>query len=208
MTTWRHGAKPVVGLIGAIGAGKTTLAAAFGARGADVINADALGHEALERPDVRQKLIARWGERIVRPDGRLDRRVIGGIVFAESAERTALEQLVFPYIRERALEEIAKAQADPAARLVVLDAAVLLEAGWNTACDRIVYVDAPRDERLARLAARGGWTAADLTAREAAQWPAAEKRRHADAVVVNDGDPARLVAAVDGLLAEWQVSPG
>ena len=74
-------------------------------------------------------------------------------------------------------EEIERDRTDPACAFIVLDAAVLLEAGWNNEVDRIVYVDAPRDMRLARLAGRSGWTDADLTAREAAQWPEEVKRR-------------------------------
>jgi dephospho-CoA kinase len=84
---------------------------------------------------------------------------------------------------------------------VVLDAAVLLEAGWGDLVDALVYVDAPRDVRLARVAARAGWTAAELDAREAAQWPAAEKKRRADAVLVNDGEPDELPVRVDRLCA-------
>ena len=82
--------------------------------------------------------------------------------------------------------------ADAAAPFVVLDAAVLLEAGWNKEVDRIVYVDAPREVRIARLAARSGWTEADLAAREAAQWPEEVKKSRADAVIVNDAGLSEL----------------
>jgi dephospho-CoA kinase len=101
-------------------------------------------------------------------------------------------------------EEIAAAQVNPAVPFVVLDAAVLLEAGWNEV-DRIVYVDAPREQRAARLAARSGWSEADLTAREAAQWPAERKKAAADAIVVNDAGPVELQEQVDRLLSKWRV---
>jgi dephospho-CoA kinase len=204
---WRHGPKPVIGLVGGIGAGKSTAAAAFATRGGAVVNADALGHEALEQPDIRRRVLDRWGGRgnLVKPDGRLDRRAIAGVVFADPAERAALEGMVFPYIGRRALDEVVRAQADPAARFVVVDAAVMLEAGWDHVCDRVVYVDAPHEVRLARLAARSGWTAPDLAAREAAQWPAAEKLKRAAAVIVNDGSRERLQEQVDRLLGEWGI---
>jgi dephospho-CoA kinase len=205
VTTWRHGPKPVIGLIGAIGAGKSAAAAAMAARGARVVNADALGHEALEQPEIRAKLIDRWGPRVFRPDGHPDRRAIAGIVFADPDERAALEAVVFPYIGRRALAEVLAGQADPAARFVVLDAAVMLEAGWNNVCDRVVYIDAPREIRLARLAARSGWTAADLAAREAAQWPAGRKKDHADAVLVNDAGVRELQEKVEQLLGSWGI---
>jgi dephospho-CoA kinase len=201
---YKHGAKPVVGLIGAIGAGKSTAARCFAARGGFVIDADALGHEALRQPEVVAALVARWGEGVRKPDGSLDRRAIGRIVFANPVERSALETLVFPYIGKRSVEEIARGVADPNSRFVVLDAAVLLEAGWNNNVDRIVYIDAPRELRLERLAARSGWTDADLTAREAAQWPVEEKIRRSDVVLINDATPAELQEHVDSLLREWK----
>jgi dephospho-CoA kinase len=202
---YKHGGKPVVGLIGAIGAGKSSVAKCLAARGGFVIDADALGHEALRQPEVIAALVKRWGESVRKPDGSLDRRAIGRIVFANPAERSALEALVFPYIGKRTVEEIARGAADPNTRFVVLDAAVLLEAGWNNNVDRIVYVDAPRDLRVERLAARSGWTDADLTAREAAQWPADVKKARADAAVVNDATPAGLQEQVDALLREWKL---
>ena len=210
MTVWRHGPKPVIGLVGGIGAGKSTAAAAFAARGGAVVDADALGHEALEQPEIRRRVLDRWGYRgnLVKPDGRLDRRAIARIVFANPAERAALEAMVFPYIGRRAMEEVAKAQADPAAKFVVVDAAVMLEAGWDGVCDRLVYVDAPPEARLARLAARGGWSASDLAAREAAQWPAAEKRKRAAAVIVNDAGLEKMQEQVDRLLEMWSVGRG
>jgi dephospho-CoA kinase len=200
---YKHGAKPVIGLIGAIGAGKSTAARLFAARGGFAIDADALGHDALRQPAIVAAVVARWGERVRKPDGTLDRRAIGRIVFANPAERAALEGLVFPYIEKRIRDEIARGIADPNSRFVVLDAAVLLEAGWNNSVDRIVYVDAPRELRLARLAAKSGWTDADLAAREAAQWPAEMKKARADAVLVNDTTETALEERVEKLLSQW-----
>ncbi len=207
MTRFKHGPKPVIGLVGAIGAGKTTAARAFAARGGHAIDADALGHEALRQPQIVAHLASLWGDGIRKPDGNLDRREIGRIVFADPAARNALEAAVFPYIGERTRREIAAAQANPAVAFVVLDAAVLLEAGWGDMVDKLVYVDAPREVCVARLAARSGWTEADLTAREAAQWPAEKKMARADAVVVNGAERDELQEQVDRLLAEWRLAP-
>lgn len=195
----------MIGLVGGIGAGKSAAARCFAARGGFVIDADALGHEALRQPGIVEWIVARWGESVRKSDGSLDRRAIARIVFADPEERNALERLVFPYIGERCRQEIERGTADPAARFVALDAAVLLEAGWNTAVDRIVYVEAPREVRLARLASRSAWTDADLAAREAAQWPEEEKKARADAVIVNAADPAALQEQVDRLLVEWRL---
>jgi len=206
MTPYRHGTKPTIGLIGGIGAGKTTAARLLVIRGGRIVNADALGHEALDLPEIRAAIANRWGQGVFAPDGKLDRRAIARIVFADSHERGALEGMVFPYIRERATSEIVRAQLDPAVRFVVLDAAVMLEAGWEQMCDRILYVDAPRDLRLARLAARSGWTDEQLATREAAQWPAVDKMKRATAIIVNDGEPTELQEPIDRLLKDWGIS--
>ena len=205
MTGFRHGPKPVVGLIGAIGGGKSTAARCFAARGAHVIDADSLGHDALRQPDVVAALVRVWGDTIRRPDGSLDRRAIARIVFADDAQRNTLEATVFPYIARRTREEIAAAQVNPEVRFVVLDAAVLLEAGWGDLVDRVVYVDAPRDVRVTRLAARSGWTEAELAAREASQWPAERKKARADAVLTNAGGFEGLQEQVDALVEGWQI---
>lgn len=195
--------KPVLGLIGGIGAGKTAAGRCLAARGGFVVDCDKLGHVALEVPGVKRQLVERWGERILHSDGAANRRAIAGIVFDTPSERAWLESVVFPVIGGLATAEIGKANADPAARFAVLDAAVLLEAGWGPMCDQVVYIDAPRELREQRVFVRSRWTPADLTAREAAQWPADRKRRHADAVVVNDGTPEQLQDRIDHVLTSW-----
>lgn len=204
---FKHGPKAVIGLVGAIGAGKSTAARAFAARGGFVIDADALGHEALRQPHVVDALVARWGERVRGSDGALDRRAIARIVFADPNERNALEAVVFPFITGRARELIFSAQADPAVAFVVLDAAVLLEAGWGEMVDRLVYIDAPRELRLERLNARSGWSDADLTAREGAQWPAVRKKERADLLIENSSDSQALQRLVDSALARFGIRP-
>ena len=194
---------PVLGVIGAIGAGKSTAARSFARRGGLAIDCDRLGHLALAQSEVLGKLVERWGNGIVQTDGAPDRRAIGAIVFADDAERKFLESVAFPAIGALARIEIARATEATGVRFVVLDAAVLLEAGWGDFCDRIVYVDAPRDVRLARVLARSGWTEAEMARREAAQWPAVERMARADAVIVNGGAPSDLQAAVDRLLKDW-----
>ncbi len=87
--------------------------------------------------------------------------------------------------------------------VVVLDAAIMLEAGWNKLCDRLVYVDAPRDVRLRRLAQQRGWSAKEVEAREKVQMPLAEKANRADDFVDNSGTPGQLAQQVDQLLRQW-----
>jgi dephospho-CoA kinase len=205
MTTAGH-AKPVVGLVGGIGAGKSTVAAALARHGGKVVAGDPLGHEALEAPEIKPRILDVGGGReITTPDGKIDRKRLGRIVFPSPVERSRLEHLVHPYIERRIREEIAKLEADPAVKFVILDAAVMLEAGWDGACDKLLFVAAPREVRLARVQAQRGWTAADLANREAVQMPPEKKQERADAVVDNGGSPEDTSAQVDALVERWKL---
>ena len=190
-------------MIGGIGAGKSTAAKCLTVRGGYVVDCDKLGHVALELPKAMDQLVERWGERVRNSDGTANRRVIAGIVFSTPIERAWLESVVFPIIGELAMREIRNAELDPAIRFVVLDAAVLLEAGWREMCDRVVYIDAPRALRLQRLKNRSRWTDAELMTREASQWSADRKKQYADEIVQNDGTPEQLQACLDQVLISW-----
>jgi dephospho-CoA kinase len=198
-------AKLVIGLIGGMGSGKSQVAAEFAKRGARIVNADQIGHEALRQAAIRDALVERWGRDVLDETGAIDRRRVGRIVFGEESERKALESVVHPYIARRIGEEIEAARDDPGVNLVVLDAAILLETGWSQECDRLVYVHAPRDTRLRRLAAQRGWSAKEVEAREHAQMPLAEKARRADDAIDNSGSPELLARQVEELLRRWEV---
>lgn len=194
---------PVLGLIGAIGAGKSTAATAFAERGGRAVDCDRLGHEALGLPEVIDQLVKRWGAGILSGDGTPNRKAIGGIVFADPTERAFLESVVFPAIGALARREMANAAEDPAVRFIVLDAATLLEADWGDFCDRIVYVDAAEAIRRERVELRSGWSDTELARRAAAQLSAEVKMARADAVIRNDGSSDDLRVPVDRLLKEW-----
>ncbi len=192
--------KPVLGLIGGIGSGKSRLAAELARRGGQVIPGDLLGHEALRQPDIKAGIVQRWGKDILDSQGEIDRRKMGQIVFADPAQRKELESRVFPFIDRRIAEEIAKGENDPRLSLIVLDAAVLLEAGWDRHCDYLVFVDAPREARLQRLAQNRGLNAKEVAARENAQMSVVEKKRRADFVLDNSASPEQLFVQVDKIL--------
>lgn len=193
-----------IGLIGGIGSGKSRVAEALAQRGAVVITADTLGHEALRQPAIRQALVSRWGNAIL-TDGEIDRKKLAAIVFANEEDRRFLESCSFPWIEQQIRERIQAAQADPKVPMVVLDAAIMLETGWGKECDRILFVDAPRELRLARLKEQRGWTEADLAAREQAQMPLDQKRKFAHAIIENRGSLEALHQRLDEILAEWGI---
>jgi dephospho-CoA kinase len=196
--------KPVIGLIGGMGSGKSLVAAELARRGARVISGDRLGHEALKQPDVRARVVERWGPAVLDERGEVDRRKLGAIVFANERERQALEALVFPTIERGICEAIGAARSDPEVKLVVLDAAIMVEAGWDRACDRLVFVDAPHAARLRQLADQRGWSAKEVEARENAQMPLAKKKERADFVLDNSGTPEQLARQVEDLWRHLQ----
>ena len=198
--------KIVIGLVGGIGSGKSLVAAAFAKHGGRVISGDVLGHEALRRPDIKQRIVERWGSRVLDRQGDIDRPSLGAIVFADPEERRKLEAIVHPYIKRRLAEEVAAAQNDSNVAVIVVDAAIMLEAGWSGACDRIVFVHAPREVRLQRLAQQRNWTEKDVKAREEAQMPLGEKRARSDAVIDNSGAAERVQEQVEQFLLEWRVN--
>jgi dephospho-CoA kinase len=195
--------KPVVGLIGGIGSGKSQVAAAFARHGARVIAGDQLGQAALRDPDIRARVAARWGNAIFDERGDIDRRRLAAIVFADAAELKVLEAITHPWIRQRIRADIDEAREDPQVPLIVLDAAIMLEAGWNQVCDRLIYIDAPRAVRLERVARQRGWSEKEVHAREQAQLPLTEKVVRADHVLENAASLEDLNHQVDDLLHLW-----
>ena len=153
--TKRKQDKPVIGVVGGVGAGKSTAAAQFAALGCALIDADEFGHQALEEPGVKTRLRRRWGDRVLTADGSVDRGTVAKIVFADPSELEALTNITWPRIGRKIDRAIARAQADPNVTAVVLDAAVLFEAGWDARCTHVVYVDATADLRKRRARRRG-----------------------------------------------------
>jgi dephospho-CoA kinase len=191
-----------LGLTGGVASGKSLVAEQLAALGAAVLNADRAGHEALLLPEVRAAARKRWGEGIVDEQGHIIRSRLAKIVFARgekgACERKYLESLSHPEIGR-----ILKAQIEAAkgvAPLAVVDAALLLEAGWDKLCDCTAMVDVPRDVRLARALQRG-WTEEDFAAREAAQDSLDSKRARVDVIIDNSGTVSHTQVQVKRL---WQ----
>jgi len=188
-----------IGLIGRIGAGKSTVARRFGERGACVIDADALAHDVLAEPEVQAEVAARFGPGVLSAAGGVDRKRLAEAVFgptpAHAAALDALEAIVHPRVHRRieaalaAAREVAEAAGRPD-DMVVLDVPLLVRAGWDRACDHLVVVeceDAVRRERLARR----GVSPEQQAAREAA-WEA--RGRGASPETIRSGRPGRTFA--------------
>jgi len=204
----------IIGLVGRIGAGKSTVARRFAEHGATVVDADRHAHEVLEDPQVIAEVAGSFGSGVIDARGRVDRAAVAGRVFGTTPEhaaaRTALEAIVHPRVRRR-LEAVLSNEAarnlpgghEPT---VVLDVPLLVQAGWDDLCTHLVVVECEDAVRHTRLAARG-WSAEQIAARDRA-WgsafhppPAGPTTWSVDA----SGDPAYTVAQVDRI---WQAIRG
>ncbi len=191
----------VIGLVGGIGAGKSTVAGLLAARGLRHVDADAHAHAVTRDPAVLAEIREDLGERFVR-DGALDRAAVAAHVFADPGAKARLEAIVHPRVRGRIVAELAEARAGGESTL--LDVPLLFEAGLFEACDVVVFVDAPDVIRAERTRARG-WADDELGRREQNQMPVAEKRARADHVLDNGGDLAATARQVDALLRRLEV---
>lgn len=178
-------------MIGGVGSGKSALARWVSQHlNTVIIDGDVAGHRALEQPRVREQIRRRFGNQVFDSQENIRRDRLAEMVFGQDEEhrqaRHDLEQIVHPVIRGDLQQQVAAARSNPAVDVVLLDAAVLLEAGWNGICDAVVFVDTPIEQRQSRVASRG-WTPADLKRREDSQLSLAEKRGAADFVIDNSG---------------------
>ena len=191
---------PIIGLTGGIGAGKSMAAAFLTELGARVIDADRIGHEVY-RPGSEGfgRVVETFGPGLVGSDGAIDRRALGALVFADPAARARLNALVHPLIAAEVGRRIAAARAEGFDGPLVVEAAVLLEAGWRPLVDWLWVVSTRREHAVARIMAARGLTREEVERRLDAQMSDAERQRHADLVIENDGSPAALRAAVEAV---------
>jgi dephospho-CoA kinase len=188
----------VVGLTGGLGSGKSTVAELLAARGAHVVDADVLARQAVAPTGpAYQAVVDRFGPSVVAADGSLDRRRLAEVVFADRAERAALEAIVHPAVRAGVAQQVAAAGAT-GAEVVVVDVPLLTETpSARRGLAAIIVVDCPEDVAVARKVAQGRMPEADARARVAAQATRDERRAIADCVVDNGGDRDQLEVEVD-----------
>ena len=192
----------VLGLTGGIGSGKTMVGAMFTELGAELIDADQMAREVVEpgQPAL-DEIVTSFGRDILLPDGRLDRRTLAGIVFADASARARLNAITHPRIRERMDAAIA-ARRDRAGVLIV-DIPLLFENLRTGVVEKVIVVWVDPQTQMRRLIERGGLTEEEAHQRIAAQMPLDEKRRLADYVIDNRGTPAETRRQVEAILRHY-----
>jgi len=192
----------LIGVTGAIGAGKSSVLQAFALRGCACLSADAVVHTLYHQSRVRDAVVARFGEQVLDPAGEVDRVSLARVVFDDPNALAWLEEYLHPLVEEHMRTWLAEAQLrEPAPPLVVYESPLLFEAGLTGRFDRTLVVLAAEDVRLARVASRGGLER--LAERESRQWTTTKRRAAADDVIDNSGTLSELQTTVDAYIERY-----
>jgi len=183
--------KPVIGIVGGIGSGKSTVAAQFVKLGCALVDADRIGHALIEQDEVRRELKARWPDAVA-PDGNVDRQALGERVFNDPRQLGELNGIMHPRIGRAMSQQIDEAMADPKVPGIVVDAAVLLEACWDKLCTQLIFVHCPASVRAGRVRTSRGWEVETWRQRENSQISLDKKRQRCDYTVDNSSSVSHL----------------
>ena len=189
----------VIGLTGSIGTGKSEAARLLEALGASVISADQVGHEAYTpNTEAWEQVVAAFGDGILQDDAEIDRRKLGDIVFSDAVQLDKLNQIMHPRMARMVADKIGVLRSQ-GVDVVVVEAALLFEAGWDTLVEEVWVTDSPEHMVIDRLRKRSGLSEVEARKRISSQMDRTERLEKADFVIDNSGDMAGLESAVKGL---------
>ena len=191
----------IIGLTGGIASGKSTAAKYLGEKGASVIDADKLGHRAYEPDtDAFDKVVSSFGQEVVGADGQIDRKVLGSKVFGNPEALDRLTGIIWPEIGRLVLTQFEVARGEQPDAPIVLEAAVMLEAGWEPMVDEVWVVIVDPDTAVKRAISRDGVEEEAIRKRIASQLTNEERRAKADIVIDNSSDETALLTQ---LKTQW-----
>ena len=194
--------KPVIGILGGICSGKSTVAAEFAKLGCKVIDADRIVHELLQKKVVREKIVSLFGQAILDPAGQIDHSKLAEVVFADAQKLSSLNKIIHPFVLERAEELIKQYSRQSQVEAIVLDMPLLMEVGWAERCDKLIFVDCRRELRLDRAKRMGFFDENQLKIRENFQISLDKKVDIADNVIDNNSDFSALVSQVTNIFSK------
>jgi dephospho-CoA kinase len=196
-----------VGLTGGIASGKSTVAEMLRERDIPVLEADPLGHELLEPGQAAHDEVVRdFGKEVLDPSGKVNRAKLGGIVFSDAQKRARLNQILHPRILDVVRKWFAALEGPEAPELAVVEAALIIEAGYNKELDKVIVCWCRPEQQIERLEERG-LSVEDARRRMAAQMPMEEKRRLANEQIDCSGSIEETKRQVDVVLERLQQTP-
>jgi dephospho-CoA kinase len=187
-----RGKKPVIGILGGMYSGKSTVTAELAKLGCAVIDADSISHQLLEEKDVLKKIVHVFGKEILDNKGKIDRSALANRVFGDPAKLETLTGILHPLVMARVEQLITQYSSQPNVRAIALDMPLLVEVGWEKRCDHIIFVDCAPPLRLERAKKTGVFDADQLKIRENLQISLDKKKRIADNIVDNNSDLSGL----------------
>jgi dephospho-CoA kinase len=192
--------KPVIGILGGIGSGKSTIAAEFAKLGCKVIDADRIAHELLEEPPVREKIVSLFGQAVLDSSGKIDRRKLAEVVFADDHMLASLNRIIHPLVLQRTKELIERSKSQNQIKAIVLDMPLLVEVGWHKRCDKLIFVDCEQKLRQER-AKKMGFNKKQIKIRENFQISLDSKASLADNTIENNSDFSAIAKQVTGIFS-------
>jgi dephospho-CoA kinase len=194
--------KPIIGIIGGIASGKSTVAAEFGKLGCAVISADAIVHDLLGQEPVRDEIVRQFGRGILQPSGQIDRRRLAQIVFADAEKLCLLNKMIHPRVLARTEELIAEYNQRTHVRAIVLDMPLLVEVGWVNRCDKLIFVRCEDAQRACRARQAGLLDEQGIKIREKFQISLDKKAELADNTIDNNSDFSTLVRQIQDIFSD------
>jgi len=187
--------KQVIGILGGIGSGKSTIAAEFAKLGCKVIDADRIAHELLEEPPVREKVVKLFGKAVLDSSGKIDREKLASAAFADRKMLASLNRIIHPLVLQRTQVLIEQYNSQNQVKAIVLDMPLLVEVGWHKRCDKLIFVDCEKKLRLER-AKKLGFDKNQVKIRENFQISLDNKASLADNTVENNSDFSAIARQV------------
>jgi len=195
------GKKPVIGILGGIASGKSTVAAEFAKLGCKVVDADDIVHKLLETEAVKEKIAACFDRTILDFAGKIDHKKLAGVVFDNVDKLSSLNKIIHPFVLRRTEELIDRYKRQDQVKAIVLDMPLLVEVGWAKRCDRLIFVDCKQELRAAR-AQKKGFDRNQLKIRENFQISLDNKVGLADNTVINNSGFSALVRQVADIFSD------
>jgi dephospho-CoA kinase len=188
--------KPVIGILGGICSGKSTVAAELAKLGCKVIDADKIAHKLLEQNFIKNKIVKHFGHDVIGRNGRIDRKKLADIVFSNEQKLSLLNGIIHPFVLERFDELIRENQLQSKIPAIVLDMPLLVEVGWENRCDYLIFVDCCPKTRLERAKRKGILQEEQIKIRENFQISLDNKRTLADNIIDNNSSLSALVKQI------------
>jgi dephospho-CoA kinase len=193
--------KPIIGILGGVGSGKSTVAAEFAKLGCAVIDADKIAHELLDKPSVKKKVVSFFGYVVLNRGGKIDHRKLADIVFADGDKLAALNKIIHPLVLKWAKELIKQAKRQNQVKAIVLDMPLLVEVGWAKRCDKLIFVECKQRIRAKRAKKMGILNENKLKIRENFQISLDKKESIADNIIDNNSGFSALAGQVTDIFS-------